>query len=249
MKTEKIKLVFWDWEGRKNDMFPNNHRADEIKEFRIGKSDDFSYWILEGWTWSAWFKVLYEENDETKSDEYRDSENHLSLYDVYEVDKEWCFYALSCRLRAINKTKDPYASLLFEAYDWPENPIMSYTYIDDDHGKLLVYYPSQFVPWAKDDIEAVVSKKDLFEAFYIGFIEQIIKYYDWVKWFFDNDGYFWSKEANLYTFFDRDIDNYLREHGVKDIDEKVQKAKDRIKADLWKIYEEWDRLYNKKDED
>jgi len=248
MKTEKINLVFWDGKGRKNDMFPDNHRADHIEKFTVWNSDDFSYWILEEWTGSAWFKIYYDDVPERKSDEYRDSEAYYSLYQFNDIHKEWCFYTLWYRLKAVCATEDPYASICFESYDWPENPIMVYKFIDKDHWKLLIYYPDDDVPWFKDGIEAIVSKKDLFEAFYVWFIKQIIKYYDWPKRVFDNDWYFWSYESNLYTFFSKDIDNYLKENWVKDIDELAQKAKDKIKSDLLKVYEKRDEYYNKEDE-
>ncbi len=208
-----------------------------IKEFRVWDSYDFSYWILETWTWSAWYKINFDK-------EAPDDVNSL-FYQYEKPDNEWwCFYNLGQRLGAISLIDWDYAEILFEAYDAPENPIMSYRYVDSDHWKLSVYYPDKDVPWAKEDIEAIVSKKDLFEAFYVWFIKQIIKYYDWVDWVFENDGCFWSKESNLYNFFNKRIDNYLRAHWVEDIDELVQKAKDKIKADLWRVYEKRDEIYN-----
>lgn len=235
MKTEKISLVFWNWEwhGKRVGL---NHRSNDIKKFVVWDSDDYSYWILEEWTENARYKVYYD----------KDCPREEYMYNFEGEEDEWCFYILSQRLQAINSAKHPGYSISFEAYDAPENPILNYRYIDDDHWILKVFYPDPDVPWAEwvKPIEAVISKKDLFEAFYVWFIKQIIKYYDWIEWVFDNGGYSWSKESNLYTFFSRDIDRYLRDHWVKDISKLVQKAKDKIKSDLWRVYEEWDKFYN-----
>lgn len=240
MKTEKITLIFWDGKKRTK-RIGGNHRSDDIEKFVVWDSDDYSYGILEVWTWNARYDIHYDED--CPQEEY--------LHDFSGEENEWCFYILGQRLQAVNSAKHSWYSISFEAYDAPENPILNYRYIDDDHWTLQVFYPNPDVPWAEwvKEINAVVSKKDLFEAFYVWFIKQVIKFYDWVEWVFDNDGYFWSKESNLYNFFSKEIDRYLKAHWVEDIDELVQKAKDKIKADLWKVYEKWDELYNSEDDE
>ena len=138
-----------------------------------------------------------------------------------------CFSAMKLWLSKIIEAKKwDILTYVSETWEWL---ILVYTYVDWINDRLHIEYtdPEAYT----EDIPPVdwnVNKLQLIEEIYMSLVDQISKYYERKERYRWGQKWAESREFSLYNFFDDRIEEYLIENWVKDVKERVQKAKDRI---------------------
>lgn len=131
----------------------------------------------------------------------------------------------------------------FSDLDWIS---ISYQKFGNKTWKIRVEFDDHLV-WSMDDeyysenpIEWTIYKFDFINKIYGWLVDYIADNFNWEERFEDVK---WYSEPIYETLFSYDIDKYLKENWVDDIDERVQKAKNRIRYEWNNIFNESDRLY------
>lgn len=191
--------------------------------------------LLSVTSWDSWtFDIFYQEWNNAQIKTYERWEYTWWWSDV------WTYEWFSIRLWEILNIQK-WEAITYQCFNAPEEPILSYTPIDNEKWNFIVEYECEDDPWAEwvKPINIEITKEELIKTFYISFIKRIPEYYKWTEW------YKWNLNdcESLLCFFKRDIDIYLKEHWVKNIDNLVKKARDTIKKDISEVYEMYDYQY------
>ena len=122
---------------------------------------------------------------------------------------------------------------------------IQYIKIDNEIWKLRIEFDDSFPRFedpffSEEPIEWVVSKFELINLVYGWFVDYLAENFNWKEWF---ENVFWISEPIYETFFSYDIDKYLKENWVDDIDERVQKAKHKIREEWNNLFDECDKEY------
>lgn len=151
------------------------------------------------------------------------------------------FITFSKRLQRIIAL-DNWMEAVYQSFNAPEDPLLSYKAIDDETWNFYVFYDDDIYPraeWVKP-IETIISKKELVETLYIWYTKRIIECYNWAK------RYKYGKISEtepLSDFFDKKIDIYLKEQWVDNIDELVKRAREIIRMDMNSVYDGIEKKY------
>lgn len=193
--------------------------------------------------WNSWkFEIVYPDWKQARYRIYKNNWESISGWAFNQSPiitfSNWLQWVL---------TSDSWMEIVYQSFNAPEDPILSYKAIDNENWNFYVFYDDNIYPraeWVKP-IDTKISKKELIETLYVWFTKRIIEYYNWTKWYWR-----WkiSETEFLYDFFDKKIDAYLKEQWVDNIDQLVRRAKDIIKSDMPKVLEEKEKQYFKTDD-
>lgn len=217
--SNKLNLEFWEYTGH---------------EFKW--RDTWRDWLLLSLSsWDSWvYDIFYQEWNNAYVNHYKWWEHTGWWENIWTYEGFWIW--LSQVL-----TIEVWEAIDYQCFYAPEEPILTYIPIDEERGRFTVAYESDDYPrseWVKS-IDIEITKEELLKTFYVSLVKRIAECYKWVE------RYKWNLNdcESLFGFFNRDIDDYLRNHWVDDIDELVKKARNKIKGDIQEVYEMYDDWY------